>query len=296
MMAGHRVLAQEARELGRDPLRHLARVDEHDGGAMGADELRHPLVDLLPLLVRAHGGERRGRDLDPEVELAEGARVHHRAVPSRPGQEARHLLEGPLGGGEADALEGTPGQRLQPLQGQREVRAPLVAHDGVDLVHDGGADGGEHAPPALAREEDVERLRRGHQDVGRAPGHGRALRARSVTGADEHAHLGQRRIERAQSFERTREVLLHVVRERAQRRDVEDLRRVRERGPLPDQGVDRGEKRRERLPRAGGRRDERIVAAPNRAPAFKLRVCGFGAFYSKSAGPPLAEDRMKILG
>ena len=52
------------RELGGDALGHLARVHEHERRAVLADQLGHALVDLLPLLVGADGGQRRGRDLD----------------------------------------------------------------------------------------------------------------------------------------------------------------------------------------------------------------------------------------
>ena len=57
-----------------DALGHLAGVHEDERRAVLADELRDARVDLLPLLVRADGRERRGWDLDREVELAERAR------------------------------------------------------------------------------------------------------------------------------------------------------------------------------------------------------------------------------
>src|SRR5437764_11840494 len=98
---------------------------------------------------------------------------------------------------------------------------------------------------------------------------------------------------------RHREVLVDVGRERLRRRDVDDPHLVGQAAllaALAQQLVERGQEGGERLARAGGRRNERIVAAPNGAPAFELRVGGLGAIYSKSAGPPLAEDRMKIMG
>jgi len=93
---------------------------------------------------------------------------------------------------------------------------------------------------------------------------------------------------------RYRQVLVDVGRERLERRDVNDAHFVRQVrfDAFAQQLVERGEEGGERLPRAGRCRDQRIFAAADRAPAVELRVSGFG----KSAGPPLAEDRMKIGG
>ena len=58
MVAGHLVFAQQLRELGGDALRHLSRVHEDEGGAMRPHQLGDALVDLGPLLVRAHRAQR----------------------------------------------------------------------------------------------------------------------------------------------------------------------------------------------------------------------------------------------
>jgi hypothetical protein len=191
VMAGDRVFAQELRELGRDPLGHLARVDEDERRAMAPHQLRHLLVDLLPLFMGADGGERRGRDLDPHVQLAERARVHQAALAARADQEPADLVQRLLRGGERHALDRPARQGLQPLEGKGQMAAPLVAHEGVDLVDDGGADGGQHAPARVAGEHEVERLGCGHQDVGWAARHGRALAGGRIARADEDADLGE---------------------------------------------------------------------------------------------------------
>jgi hypothetical protein len=67
------------------------------------------------------------------------------------------------------------------------VGAALVARHRVDLVDDDRAHRAQHRAPALAREEDVERLRRGDEDVRGLPRHRRALARRRVSGPDEHA-------------------------------------------------------------------------------------------------------------
>ncbi len=65
------VLGAEPRsEAGGDPLGHLPRVDEDERRSVLAHENRHPLVDLVPHLVRADGREGRRRNLDREVEIA----------------------------------------------------------------------------------------------------------------------------------------------------------------------------------------------------------------------------------
>jgi hypothetical protein len=74
------VLAEDARQARGDAFGHLARVDEDEGRAVVADEVGHPVVDLLPLLVGADGLERGGGDFDGEVEVAPVADVDEGAV------------------------------------------------------------------------------------------------------------------------------------------------------------------------------------------------------------------------
>jgi hypothetical protein len=61
------LLAEQARQLRGDALRHLARVHEHERRLVRAHELGDALVDLLPLLVGAHRRERGSPYLDAEV-------------------------------------------------------------------------------------------------------------------------------------------------------------------------------------------------------------------------------------
>ena len=102
-------------------------------------------------------------------------------------------LDRPLGGREPDALGPPVGERLQPLEREREVRAALVAGDGVDLVHDHGAHAPEPLAAPLGGDEQVERLGRGDQEVRGLPEHGRARGRGRVAGADDRAELGHRR-------------------------------------------------------------------------------------------------------
>src|SRR2546426_546471 len=152
----------------------------------------------------------------------------------------------------------------------------------LDLVHDHGPHAAQHLAGALGREDQIERLRGGDEDVRGAQPHLLALRARRVAGAYQRADL---HIRQAQGFERAanlgerlRQVLLHVVGERLERRDVHHLRPVGERPPpvqsLTQQRVDGGEERRECLARARGGRDQGIAACLDERPRTLLRLGG----------------------
>ena len=184
--------------------------------------------------------------VDLQVERLAHAGVDDRALAAAAHEEAAHLLERPLRGGQPDPLERTAGQRLEPLEREREVRAALGARHGVDLVHDHGL--GVHEELArLRREHQVERLGRGDQDVRRLAQHRLALLLGRVAGADGDGHVA------ADALERRAQVLLDVVRERLQRRDVDQPRLALALGERPSgQAVERPEERGERLARAGG--------------------------------------------
>ena len=280
VVRGDVLLAERLGQRPGDALRHAARVDEHERGAVRLDEGAEPPVDLGPDLAGHHRLERRLGQLKREVALPgmtgvdDGAFARLAVV--APGEEVGDGLDGALGRRQPDAGDGPAGERVQAFEREREVGAPLVARDGVDLVDDRGADAREHGPPAFAREQDVERLRRRHQDVRRLPAHGLASRARGVAGAHHGPDTGtgltclvQRAVD---AFERHLQVLVHVVAEGLERRDVEDPGRVGERGPaaVTDQGVDGGEKSGQGLAGARGRGDERMAAPGHRLPCLLL--------------------------
>ena len=237
-------------------------------------ELRHPVVDLLPLLVRADRGQGRGRDLHRQVQLAEGARVHEGALTSGPDQEASHLVERLLGGGEPDPLDRPAGERLQPFQRECQVAPTLVAHEGVDLVDDRRLRRGQHRAPALAGEEQVEGFGRGHQDVRWPARHRCALCGRRVARPHQHPQPGQEGLLGGDLREGALQVLLDVVRERAKRRDVQHLRLVGQVRPLAQQRVDGREEGGEGLAGPRGGRDQHVPALPDHGPALALRRRG----------------------
>ena len=55
-------------------------------------------------------------------------------------QEARNLLQRALRGGETDALQAASAEMLQALQRERQMRAALGGHEGVNLIDDDGFD------------------------------------------------------------------------------------------------------------------------------------------------------------
>ena len=269
-------------EAEREPLREPPVVDEHDRRAVLADELQELRVDRRPdrlavalgagVHLLAVGGRRvreraRGRQLahvldghdDLQVELLRAARVDEldRAAA---GDEAADLLERALRGREADALERLLDERLEPLDGQRQVRPALGAGDGVHLVEDQRPDALERLA-RLRGEHEVERLGRRDEDVGRVAEHLRPVALRRVAGA--HADL-QRALEPGQ---RPAQVALDVVVERLQRGDVQQA------DALPRLGleaVEPEEERGQRLARPGRRLDERVRARRDDRPAALL--------------------------
>ena len=139
--------------------------------------------------------------------------------------------------------------------------AALRAGDGVHLVEDQRLDRLQHLAPARG-EQEIERLRGRDQDVRVLAEHRGAVALRRVAGANGDAKLG------AEPGERPAQVPLDVVVERLQRRDVEQAQPLARRFGQPVDPVQEGG---ERLPGAGRRLDQRVLAARDRGPALLLR-------------------------
>ena len=301
VVRGDGLFAEPVGELARDAFGHATSVDEHQRRAVLHDKLRQARVDFSPHVVRHHRLERRSRKLEGEIAPALVAGVDDRdfgggrAVCGGAGEEIGDRANRILRGGEADALQAVVAQGREPLQRQSEMGAPLVGRDGVDLVDDHRAGGLEHRTPGLGAEQDVERFRRGHEDVGRAAAHLLALGGRRVARSDPGPDLDIGKAEPAQLLadagERRFEVAMDVVRQRFERRHVDDLRGVGELAveALPREIVDRGEKSRERLARAGRRGDEGVASGLDRRPRFGLRRRRRG----EALGEPVRDRRME---
>ena len=80
--------------------------------------------------------------LRSEVEPGGRGRVENRDLAAGADEEAADLIQRTLGRAEADPLQtcGSPHERLQALEREREVGAALGVGDGMDLVDDHGLD------------------------------------------------------------------------------------------------------------------------------------------------------------
>ena len=185
MVGGHHVVAQPLAELVGEPLGQPPGVDEHERGAVLAHQLGDAVDHVAHLLGRRHGLELALGQLEGQVERrwCPVSTMAHGAGAPAPHSRRGDVLDGPLGGRQADALGPLAAGVLEPLERERQVRAPLVAGHGVDLVDDDRLDRAEHGPAPGGGDQEVERLGRGDHEVGRAPHHGGPLAGGGVAGA-----------------------------------------------------------------------------------------------------------------
>ncbi len=247
-------------------------------------------VDDLRLAVLRRRGARSvrvghvlNRHDDLEVELLADAGVDDRALALGPDEEVGDPLERALRSRQADALDRRvrpapvlvgANEMVEPLQGQGEVGAPLRRGDGVDLIHDHRFDVREDLVRPRGQHQ-IERLGRRDQDVRRLAEHRLAVLLGRIAGPE--ADLDRC----ADSLQRRAQVAIDVVRERLQRRDVDQPHPLAERLRIVCLGirigrgaarerVDAPEERGERLARARGRADQRVVARGDRRPPLVL--------------------------
>ena len=208
VVRAHEVLLGELVQPRGQALGEAPRVREHDGRAVRADQLEQLRVDRGPdrrALLRAGGRAaprlvegpahlRHVLDGDDHLDLhalaVTGVDDRDGAWRTRsfvPAEEARDLLERALRGRQTDPLRRRVGEAFEPFEREREVRAPLRGRQRVDLVDDHPPDAAERLA-RLRGEQEVEGLRRGDEDVGRAAQHLPALGGRGVAGA--HADRG----------------------------------------------------------------------------------------------------------
>ena len=197
---------------------------------------------------------------------------------SRPGQERCDLGHRLLRRRESNPSRPLLGDVIEPRQRERQMRAALVANDGVDFVDDYGANRAQDLARALRRQHQVERLGCGDQDLRRPLDNRLTLGLGCVPGAQPHADPGQRNAalvgQLADLGQRLLEVATDVVGQRLERRDIEDARLVRQLSTLTlaDQLVDPGQEGRQRLARPGRSGNQAVLPCPNRGPAILLRI------------------------
>ena len=115
----------------RQPLRQPPRVDEDERRPCAADQLREPVVVLLPHLVRHHRVERRARDLDAEIDRAAMPLVDDRAAPCRrrsgTGRPPRSASASPRGRSAAAVRPATAASRSSDSARCAPRRVPMTA-------------------------------------------------------------------------------------------------------------------------------------------------------------------------
>ena len=272
---------------------------------MALHQVRHAVQDAVPLLVGGYGAKLAVGKLQGQVHLPGVSGVHHQAVgravgrdPTAPHQEARHLLDGALGGRQADAGHGAVGQGAEPLHRQAEVGATLVAGHGVELVQDQRPHRAEGLAAALGRQQDVEGLGGGDEHVGRTLGHLLPLGGRGVACADGHPDLGQRRAAAfgngADLGQGLGQVPLDVVGQRLQGRHVHHLGGVGKAAvqTLAHEAVQACEEGGQGLPRARGGGYEGVAALGDGWPSTGL---GLGGRLEPTPEPGLHQRVKRIV-
>ena len=177
VVGGHHVVAQALAELVGEPLGQPPGVDEHERGAVLGHELGDAVEHVAHLLGRRDRLELAVGQLEGEVEVALVADVDDRRQRPIADQQPADRLDRPLGGRQPDADRPPVAQRLEALEAEGQVRAPLVAGHGVDLVDDHGLDRAQRLAAAGAGDQQVERLGGGDHEARRSAHHEAALRS-----------------------------------------------------------------------------------------------------------------------
>ena len=115
------------------------------------------------------------------------------------------------------------------------MRAAPIIHDSVNLIQDERARRAQHSPAGFGSEQQIQRLRRGNQNVRRFFDQRLALRGSRIAGANFGAHIdvaafvspSNARIPASGSCK----IFADIVAQRFERRDVNDLRFIRQISP-----------------------------------------------------------------
>ena len=189
VMRGDGVFTETIAEMSRDALRHAAGVHEDERRLMGGDERRQPVVILLPDLLRHDRIEWRARESrcpDPSGDDVPRRRYRDES-PWTPLAPRRNRATSSIGFWVADSPSRSSGRSAiccKPFERKRQVGATPRADDRVDLVDDNRTNRPQHVAAALRREQEVQRLGRGHQDVRRRAQHRRPFGLGRVAGSN----------------------------------------------------------------------------------------------------------------
>ena len=236
MVRAHLVFAEPLAELMGNPFHQPASVDKHEGGSMGL-YLRHELVvNLAPDVVSDDGAQLLLRKLDPEVQIPLMARIDDFTVglairqnAFRPDQQPGYIFDGLLGCAETDALERSLRELLQAFEGQRQMRSPLILGYGVNFIDNNGLGVFQESPTSFGRQQDIERLRRGDENMRRVADHRLPLMGRGIPGTHGDSDAGQENSLRVGQpidlCQRRLKIFRNVIAQRLQGGDIDDLRR-----------------------------------------------------------------------
>ena len=236
----------------------------------------------------AEGGHVVDRDDDLELERLARAGIDDGdlTVGADATEEPGDRVEWPLRGGQADPLRGRGrlgvAEPVEAFEAESEMGAALRAGDRVHLVDDHVLDVAQDLA-GLARQQEVQALGRGDEDVGRPAGDLPSVLAGRVAGpagdGDRRSRIAELLGGESDAGEGRPEISLDVVGQRLERRDVEDtdVTGVLLGGSgagVPGESVQREQERREGLAAAGRGMDERVLAPGDGLPAPRLGLGG----------------------
>ena len=274
------VLVGELVQPQREPLGAAPVVDEDERRAVLADELEQLRVDRRP--------DRLARRLLPPCERIE---LDVRSAPARPSTPPARGSSGRAACARrcrrsCTSAWGRPGSGRPPRAGSAWRTGRSAGRRGRPASASRSSVSARCAPrlvcatawissritcsvpskifARLAGEHQVQRLRRGDQDVRRVPDHVAAAPSAACRRCGSPTFTSA-----PMPAQRRAQVLLDVVAERLQRRDVDEPRPLG--GRLGDEAVERPQERRQRLARAGRRGDQRVLAGRDRRPRLRLR-------------------------
>ena len=175
------------------------------------------------------------------------------------------------------------------------MRATFIRCQRMNFVDDNGPGRFQHITAGFRAEQNIERFRRGNDDMRRPAAHLIALGGRGVARADPGSNLDIRQASRLQLLpyprQRLVKVALYIVGKRLQRRDINDLRLIRQcrRHALPHQSVNRRQESRQCFARPGRSGNERMAARAYGRPCLRLR----GSRRAEPAAKPCGDRRVK---
>ncbi len=175
------------------------------------------------------------------------------------------------------------------------MRAALIVRDGMNFVDYQGAHRSQHFARPRRSQQNVQRFRRGHQNVGRVLAHPLALPSGCVAGANSGPDLPQRDVIGAcdgrDSGQRNLQILMNIVTQGLERRHIQHLGLI---GKLTQAGaahqvIDRAQERRQRFAGSRRRGNQNIMSGLYFPPSLALRLRDGGKIGLK----PFADERIE---